>query len=311
MGCVMSKKTKNFAAKQDFTEDMLPNNRKTQFFMILRNRSSLLLKAALFTFLFCIPILLAASSKTVFASNFYQQYTSEKIDYATLQNYLSYTNFWMSLIYVPCLMIALIGVAGVNRLTHQLIFGEGILFKEDYLLGIKNNGKQYLLYSFLFSMLYVLCRWLLFYCQEDVFSVVIVFALLIICVPYFFALLLYSNIYTSKGSELIRNVCYMILKSKWKMFVYVIVVAAPIILMSLLLTGYLFMAVAVVYILLLPIISLFGNAIFAGVFDELFNYANNVEIVKKGLFVDEKEKELILKTHQRLVKELKERSNKI
>lgn len=303
----MGKKTKNFAADKDFTEDMLPNNRKTQFFMILKNRMPLLLKASLLTFVFFIPLLLAMSTKTVFVYNFYRQYAAERIDHQTLQGYLSYTNMLAAVAYVPCLMIASLGLGGLNRLTHQLVFGEGILFKADYFLGIKNNWKQYLLYTFLFSMLYVLGRCMLFYFQENVVSVVIFFIGCVISVPYFLVLLLYSSVYTSKGGELIRNVFYATLKGKWRMLGYVLSAVVPMLVISLLTYGYLFLILSALFILLIPALSLLGHSVFAGVFDTLFNCLNNVEVVKKGLYIAEKEKEIITQTHLRLVKEFKEK----
>ena len=70
----MAKKTKNFAAKADFTVEMLPRNRKTQFFTIVRDRIPLLLKLSLVTLLFFIPTILATSYKTVVVYNFYKRF---------------------------------------------------------------------------------------------------------------------------------------------------------------------------------------------------------------------------------------------
>ena len=60
----MAKKVKNRAAAKDFTAEMLPHDRKRQFFNILKNRMPLILKSAIIIFVFFIPFILAASYKT-------------------------------------------------------------------------------------------------------------------------------------------------------------------------------------------------------------------------------------------------------
>lgn len=300
----MAKITKNFSAKLDFTEEMLPNNRKAQFFTILANRKTLLFKAGLITLLFFVPLLIVLSFKTVCVYQLYAQYQAETITYEYLQQYLSYTNLLASLVYVPCAVVASIGLAGLNRLVHQLIFGEGILFKEDYVLGIKNNWKQYAVYTFVLAMVYVIGRLLLFRYSENVVSVVLFFVLCIIAVPYYLVLLMYSNVYSSHGAELIKNAFYAQVKGGWKTIVYSIIVSIPCICIALFASGYLFLFLMIAYLLLLPLIALIGNSLFADVFDDAFNYLNNVEIVKKGLYVSPKEREIINQTHERLKNKL-------
>ena len=88
---------------------------------------------------------------------------------------------------------------------------------------------------------------------------------------------------------------------------YVLSAVVPMLVISLLTYGYLFLILSALFILLIPALSLLGHSVFAGVFDTLFNYLNNVEVVKKGLYIAEKEKEIITQTHLRLVKEFKEK----
>lgn len=301
----MAKITKNFSAKLDFTEEMLPHNRKAQFFAILSNRKTLLFKAGLITLLFFIPLLVALSFKTVCVYQIYAQYKAEAITYEYLQQYLSYTNLLASLVYVPCAVIASIGLSGLNRLIHQLIFGEGILFKADYALGIKNNWKQYAVYTFVLAMVYVVGRLLLFRYSQNIASVVLFFVLCIVAVPYYLVLLLYSAVYSSRGAELLKNTFYAQVKGGWKTIVYALIVAIPCVCIALFASGYLFLFLMIAYLLLVPLIALIGNSLFADVFDDAFNYLNNVEIVKKGLYVSPKERETISQTHERLKSTLK------
>ena len=306
----MAKRTKNFAADRDFTEEMLPNNRKTQFFMIIRNRIPLLFKASIVTFVFFIPILIAMSFRVSVNNSFYRRFQTGDISYEVFQNYILYTDFWSVLIYVPCLAVASLGLSGLNRLTHQLVFGEGIIFKDDFFLGIKNNWKQYLLYTFFLSMAFVFGRWVRLYFQDTIFSFVLFFVICAVAVPYYLVLLLYSNVYTSRGGELLKNVFMATLSGKLKLLFYIAVVVVPVILLEFLTGGYLFLILFALYLLALPILALLGNMLYAGIFDELFNYLNNVEIVKKGLYIDEKEKEMIKSTHTGLLKQLQQKGDR-
>lgn len=299
-----SKRVKNFSAKSDFTEEMLPNNRRTQLLMIIKNQAPLLFKTALVTLVFFIPLIIALSFKTVVTHHFYSLYQGEALEYELYWQYLTYTELLASLAYVPCLVLASIGVAGLCRVTHQLIFGEGILFREDYLLGIKNNALQYMLYTFVVSMIYVLARLAEFRFSDGILASIMLLLLIVAVIPYYAVLLVYSNVYSSRGGELIRNVFYAMAKGKGASAIYSLVLILPPLAVALLSSGYLFLFLTLACVLLLPVAFLLGNALFADVFDEAFNYLNNVDVVKRGLYVSPEEREIIEQTHKRLIKEL-------
>lgn len=303
----MAKKTKNFAAKADFTVEMLPRNRKTQFFTIVRDRIPLLLKLSLVTLLFFIPTILATSYKTVVVYNFYKRFNAGEIDESVLNGYVFYTKFIFSLIYVPCFLIAAAGVSGLNRITHRLVFGEGILFKEDYLLGIKNNYKQYATFTLCYSCIYALIWFGLFRTGGNIVMTVVSFVTALIVFPYMLISFTYGNVYTSTGAELISNVLRAEIKSKFTIVWVSLVVILPVITICLFCSGYLFLFTSMIYVFLLPIYSLMLNSAFADVFDQSFNLLNHEEIVKKGLYVSDKEKEIIHQSHQRLRKEFEEK----
>ncbi len=301
----MAKKVKNRAAAKDFTAEMLPHNRKQQFFNILKNRVPLILKSAIIIFVFFIPFILAASYKTVVIYGFYKQYSGGAISYENMLGYINYTEFLSSLVFVPCLTLASVPIAGVNRITRRLIFGEGILYKEDFIAGIKESGKSYALFALFASAIYALLRFFVFYNGGGVISVVTLFVAAVIAIPYLITLITYNNVYSSRGAELIRNALFAMIKSKWKILVISAALVVPYAMIRLFSSGYLFLILLCLYVLLAPVYLLFTSSMFAGTFDEAFNYLNHEEIVKKGLYISNKERENIHLLHLRKVEELK------
>lgn len=301
----MAKKVKNRAAAKDFTAEMLPHDRKRQFFNILKNRMPLILKSAIIIFVFFIPFILAASYKTVVIYGFYKQYIGGAISYENMLGYINYSEFLSSLVFVPCLTLASVPIAGVNRITRRLIFGEGILYKEDFIAGIKENGKSYALFALFATALHALLKFFVFYNGGDVISVVTLFVVAIIAIPYLITLVTYNNVYSSTGAELIQNTLFAMIKSKWKIVVISAVLVVPYAVIRLFSSGYLFLILLCLYILLAPVYLLFTSSMFAGTFDEAFNYLNHEEIVKKGLYISNKERENIHLLHLRKVEELK------
>lgn len=301
----MSKKVRNRAADRDFTAEMLPHDRKSQFFNILKNRVPLMMKSAIIVFMFFIPFILAASYKTVVVYGFYKQYNGGAITYENMLAYINYTELLAALAYVPCLTIASLAISGVNRITRRLVFGEGVFYKDDFIVGIKNNGKSYALIALAFSALHALIRFLVFYTGGSVISAVIAFLTALITFPYMITLVTYNNVYSSAGRELFTNAFIATVKSKWKIAVISAAVVIPYALIRLFASGYLFLILICVYVLLAPIYSLFTFSMLSGTFDETFNYLNHEEIVKKGLYVSDKEKEYIHLLHLKKVDELK------
>ena len=127
----MAKKVKNRAAAKDFTAEMLPHNRKQQFFNILKNRVPLILKSAIIIFAFFIPFILAASYKTVVVYGFYKQYSGGAISYENMLGYINYTEFLSSLVFVPCYRTE--GIAPDYFEIDLSAAVENLLLEADYL----------------------------------------------------------------------------------------------------------------------------------------------------------------------------------
>lgn len=134
---------------KDFDKSDLPSTRKEQFFDLLKHRFFFLLGLGVILLLFFIPL---------FASIVYKDLAILGINQSNMEaNEKSSSLFFISLLFSFLVMMGLlifsIGLAGVMKLLKQLIYDEPIFFKDDFLSGIKENFKSFLLISFLTGLL--------------------------------------------------------------------------------------------------------------------------------------------------------------
>ena len=134
---------------KDFDKSDLPSTRKEQFFDLLKHRFFFLLGLGVILLLFFIPL---------FASIVYKDLAILGINQSNMEaNEKSSSLFFISLLFSFLVMMGLlifsIGLAGVMKLLKQLIYDEPIFFKDDFLSGIKENFKFFLLISFLTGLL--------------------------------------------------------------------------------------------------------------------------------------------------------------
>lgn len=125
-------------AKSEFTNDSLPSTRKQQFKAIFKNEWKTLLLLGL---LFLIPFIFIALLEFV------------KIGVLTsINNSVAESSqivgelFYVELIYnvlllIPYILFGLM-LSGTSKVIQRLIYGEGLLFKGDFIYGIKLNFKQ-------------------------------------------------------------------------------------------------------------------------------------------------------------------------
>lgn len=142
-------KKKNRSAKEEFTEEKLPKNRKQQFLDCLKVRFALLFKVGTILLLFLLPYIVLQVYRDFTMMGFGAQLAGNTI---TKDEYLQIeasVNMVTSAINIICLFIASFGFAGVTRILRQLIWSEPVFFRYDFIAGIKSNGKAYAVIFFL------------------------------------------------------------------------------------------------------------------------------------------------------------------
>lgn len=132
------KKTKTV----DFEEGDLPSTRPALFWDVMKNEFRKLFGVSLLLLLFALPFLAAR-----FFCDFYL--------YALLSQGAENTS-WPSYLFLILNPIATaifgVGIGGALRIVKRLCYLEPVFFWEDFKLGVKQNGKQAVLFSFLIGL---------------------------------------------------------------------------------------------------------------------------------------------------------------
>lgn len=141
-------------SKVSFSKEMLPLNRKMQFFDILKQRYALLIAIG-FTLLIAIAPLVFFYGSTVYLSNVS---VFEKImeTYSIAESEAGFVYFWMInilyLIMIPFFLLFFVVLAGELRIYRLLGWGEGVFYFHDLFKGIKTNYKNALIYGAIISV---------------------------------------------------------------------------------------------------------------------------------------------------------------
>lgn len=121
----------------------LPHNRKELFFDLIKNRKMFLFSFSCFTFLFFIPLFI----------DFLCFSYMELAAYSLGDNDAIFSLLFYSLIIaIPCNIILFIGLSGAFYVAKKIVWQEGITLAQDFLQGIKENAKYFILYSLVFSI---------------------------------------------------------------------------------------------------------------------------------------------------------------
>lgn len=207
------KKTKTV----DFEEGDLPSTRPALFWDVMKNEFRKLFGVSLLLLLFALPFLAAR-----FFCDFYL--------YALLSQGAENTS-WPSYLFLILNPIATaifgVGIGGALRIIKRLCYLEPVFFWEDFKLGVKQNGKQAVLFSFLiglcFSGTYAIHLMdpnnLLFDIPVGIFALLIypslLFAFPVIC------------IYTTRAGETLNLSARLYLKAFLKNLIPLIAFLAP------------------------------------------------------------------------------------
>lgn len=133
---------------------ILPVNRVQFFKFTYRTNLILLIKLSLLLFCFAIPLLMVTMVRGGFEQLYWVGAAGEKT-VQTLQFYFSQSVF-LDLFYIPCFVVMGIGLSGAYSLMKAYTFGEGYLFKANFIRGIRENGKEGILITLFFGVTYYL-----------------------------------------------------------------------------------------------------------------------------------------------------------
>ncbi len=291
----------------DFLLEQLPSTRRKQFFDILKNEYRTLLLIGLILVLFFIPFIvsnifeygfMSGTSETIKKAMEAEGRNSEEIARA-IKLQMRSIHLLFTGINIICFMIFSLGLAGVSRVIKCLCFGEGVVFKSDFFIGIKEYYKSFLAVGFFSGLFYFLMTYtgaMLDALSKDNSSLLIVKGLTIgfyfaLLVPLFLFSLAQSTLYNVPFFKNISNSIKFIINKY-----YICLIFSIIIYMIYLLTYIVYPLISIlsfvaVIILIVPFIELAFHLFALSLFDKYINKNYYPQIYKKGLYIKDNTKE--------------------
>ena len=256
------------------------------FFDILKHKYKFILLVGFVLFLFAIPQFVLNSSFSNMISSLFKN-PEFLIDGYLNENGINSYN--ASIVIYSCAhfityFIFFIGLGGAIRVIRLLSFNEGILFWEDFWIGIKQNFKQFSLLSLILS--FGLCLFNLARIVSNVVIKGIIYGLTFgLFIPFISMGVIYSSIYSIKGRKMIINSFALYVKNFF--FLLFIPLFALLYLaidfIPLLLISYLIKIIFIIF--LLPILILCIYLPTLNIFDKLINEISHKELLNKGLYI--------------------------
>lgn len=263
----------------DYSKAMLPRTRKAQFGDCFKMNYSVLLKCGLMLLVFFTPLV----GFSFFMDFYYvslMSHTAEEVK-QTILVYKWILNGGLIL----TSYIALLGFSGVIHVLRNLIWGEGIFFKEDFAEGIKQNAGKNTLFAVIFSIFYAGA-----YVVYSLFPTLIVswFGLILfalVFLPIYFWIMFLNNTYDSKFGQLLKNSLFFYARTiGWSL----VGILMPLVLLGLYFIPfylvwlkYIILVLFIVFVF--PIIVLIMNLYATSRFDVYINKENYPDYFMRGL----------------------------
>ena len=258
----------------------LPNSRKTQFKHLIKYRWKSLLIMGGILLLFAIPL---------FASLLLKDLKAISIVSSSSENELStlfINDIFYAIFIIPSFLLFFVGLAGIYRIIRNYIWAEGVIIGSDFLIGIKQNFKHFLIDGFVFSTLFYGVYLATVYINIPfvkylplIISVMLIYPVILI---HMNLTVIYKNTYLHQ----LKNAFVIYIK---RCYIYLpfflLAIIIPIILMSFSIPLIVKYIVIFVFIyLFVPIYILSFSLYSIHQFDEIINKEHHEELYRKGLF---------------------------
>ncbi len=276
--------------KEDFALNDLPDNRGKQFFDIFKNDWKTLFLSGLILFLFSIPFLTLEFFHWFTIINLPIQLQNQGIDETTIYSSLQLTEVIYELGLILCNLIFAVSLAGLARVLKRLVHGEGVLFRDDFFTGIKQNVGHFLLLMFIYSFLRFVTQFTYIYIKNiPIVSEIVVGVstgiLFILFVPIILFMFAQDAIYKMNIWTNFKNSYQLAIRSILVMLIFSLLIFGtyfiryiPLIYVELIVWGFI--------IIISPLYFLSLSLFTMSKFDRYINKDNYPEVYRKGLRPD-------------------------
>lgn len=142
-------------ASTDFERSMLPQTRRAVFWDVVKLQWRKLLGISLLMLVSALPLLLIAVYEDSYILTAYED---SGIPLETIPALLTPLHIFCAVLSIPALIIFFLGLSGAIRVVRQLAWGENAMVFPDFIIGLRQNWKQFLPTGLLFSFGYALAK---------------------------------------------------------------------------------------------------------------------------------------------------------
>lgn len=263
----------------DYSKAMLPRTRKAQLGDCFKMNYPVLLKCGLMLLVFFTPLVGFSFFMDFYYVSLISHSTKEVEQTVLIYKYILNGGLILTS------FIALLGLSGVIRVLRNLIWGEGIFFKEDFAEGIKQNAGKNIAFAAIFSVFYVGAYVVYSLFPTMIISMFGLFLFALVFLPIYFWIMFLNDIYDSKFGAILKNSLFFYVRTiGWSL----VGILMPLSLFSLYFVP--FYLVWLKYIILIlfivflfPIIVLIMNLYTTSRFDVYINNENYPDYYLRGL----------------------------
>ena len=281
---------KNKKAENDFTKEKLPSKRWQSFWDIINNHFGKLIELGFIILFSLLPILANIVITNVNVVNLENQYTAGILSEQEAINQIFSLYNISNLINIILLLILGVSIAGSVRIYRKLVWQEGLLFWQDFKIGIKQNYKSVLLTFFYIGILNFILQYLirLYQLSPDLsginFALAITIVISLYSVPLSIMIFVQTSIYSLPFLHKVKNGFLLIMRNAPLIFLGSIVLLSP--WLILFINGDLVFIISfiILFLLILPIELLIGFLYFISILDKYINKENYPTIYEKGIW---------------------------
>ena len=194
-------------AAEEFSASKFPSNRAKLFRYMLKNKFFKIYRNHLLIAVFFLPLIIWNVLSIGYGDWIFSLEPKEGITH--------FIEYWFT-VYVtqiPLWMVAFLGLSGGLNVLRKLAWSDPVIFKTDFIKGIKDSGKQVSLIGFLFGVFYALIRygigWLGFYSKvfdgssSVIFGIFVCLFLLIVLIGFTVYSVCMASLYNVTFKQLI------------------------------------------------------------------------------------------------------------
>ena len=262
---------------RDFTLEMLPINSKKQFGFVLKSNWKRFLFLGFILLLFSIPLIVSLLLRDFRAVKLVQGGETD----------LLFTNeLFFAIFIIPSIVLLFVGLSGLFRIVRNYVWSEGILLRQDFLIGIKQNWLFFTIIGLIFSISYYISYLLSVYININFVRYIPFAIFFILIIPVVFIELSMIVIYKNSFLLFTFNSLKIYIKKGWVFLIAeLVILLIPALLIVVPMPLIIKYIVLVFFILVLLSILCFAFQLLSTyIFDELINKTNHQEIYRKGLF---------------------------